>query len=163
MFSEKDFERLWFLYKTEGEPNGVSINSFCIGNNIPYTAFYDWFKSGTCRTRLRNGYTSSYGYSAWPPRKRSGLSCPSFGLSSCGGGTDSNYPTDSSCRPTAYREERTAHQGICQELKVEANQELKSKSKLAGNAPQITNLGELTILHERLSHNLCDIAVRLQI
>ena len=26
MFSEKDFERLWFLYKTE------------------YTAFYDWFK-----------------------------------------------------------------------------------------------------------------------
>lgn len=40
MFSEKDFERLWFLYKTEGEPNGVSINSFCIGNNIPYTAFY---------------------------------------------------------------------------------------------------------------------------
>ena len=44
MFSEKDFERLWFLYKTEGEPNGVSINSFCISNNIPYTAFYDWFK-----------------------------------------------------------------------------------------------------------------------
>ena len=39
MFSEKDFERLWFPYKTEGEPNGVSINSFCIGNNIPYTAF----------------------------------------------------------------------------------------------------------------------------
>ena len=46
MFSEKDFERLWFLYKTEGEPNGVSINSFCIGNNIPYTAFYDWFVEG---------------------------------------------------------------------------------------------------------------------
>jgi len=44
MFSEKDFERLWFLYKTEGEPKGVSINSFCISNNIPYTAFYDWFK-----------------------------------------------------------------------------------------------------------------------
>ena len=32
------------LYKTEGEPKGVSINSFCISNNIPYTAFYDWFK-----------------------------------------------------------------------------------------------------------------------
>lgn len=44
MFSEKDFERLWFLYKTEGEPKGVSINSFCISNNIPYAAFYDWFK-----------------------------------------------------------------------------------------------------------------------
>ena len=27
MFSEKDFERLWFLYKTEGEPNGVSIKT----------------------------------------------------------------------------------------------------------------------------------------
>ena len=44
MFSEKDFERLWFLYKTEGEPKGVSINSFCISNNFPYTAFYDWFE-----------------------------------------------------------------------------------------------------------------------
>ena len=44
MFSEKDFERLWFLYKTDGEPKGVSIKSFCISNNIPYTAFYDWFK-----------------------------------------------------------------------------------------------------------------------
>ena len=44
MFSEKDFEKLWFLYKTEGEPKGVSINSFCISNNIPYTVFHDWFK-----------------------------------------------------------------------------------------------------------------------
>ncbi|WP_337793029.1 hypothetical protein [Phocaeicola plebeius] len=44
MFSEKDFERLWFLYKTEGGPKGFSINSFYISNNIPYTAFYDWFK-----------------------------------------------------------------------------------------------------------------------
>ena len=41
MFSERDFERLWFLYKTEGEPKGVPISSFCIDNNIPYTAFYD--------------------------------------------------------------------------------------------------------------------------
>ncbi|WP_300763508.1 hypothetical protein [uncultured Bacteroides sp.] len=30
--------------KTEAEPKGVSINSFCINNNIPYTAFYNWFK-----------------------------------------------------------------------------------------------------------------------
>ena len=36
-------------------------------------------------------------------RKQSGLSCSSHGLSSCGGGTGSNYPTGSSCRPTAYR------------------------------------------------------------
>ena len=40
MLSEKDFERLWFLYKTESEPKGVSINSFCISNYILYTAFY---------------------------------------------------------------------------------------------------------------------------
>ena len=52
MFSEKDFERLWFLYKTEGEPNGVSINSFCIGNNIPYTAFYDWLREFGIRKYL---------------------------------------------------------------------------------------------------------------
>ena len=44
MFSEKDFERVWFLYKTDGEPKGVSINSFCISNNIPNTVFYDRFK-----------------------------------------------------------------------------------------------------------------------
>ena len=44
MFSEKDFERLWFLYRTEGEPKGISINLFCISNNISYTAFYVWFK-----------------------------------------------------------------------------------------------------------------------
>ena len=43
MFSEKDFERLWFLYKTYNKPKGVSINSF-FSNNIPYTVFYDWFK-----------------------------------------------------------------------------------------------------------------------
>lgn len=35
MFSEKDFERLWFFYKTGGEPKEVSINSFYISNNIP--------------------------------------------------------------------------------------------------------------------------------
>ncbi len=34
MYSSKDLERLWFLYKTEGEPKGVSINSFCISNNV---------------------------------------------------------------------------------------------------------------------------------
>ena len=44
MFSENDFLKLWFLYKTEGEPKGVTIKLFCINNNIPYTAFYDWFK-----------------------------------------------------------------------------------------------------------------------
>ena len=44
MYSSKDLERLWFLYKTEGEPKGVSNNSFCVSNNVPYTVFYDWYK-----------------------------------------------------------------------------------------------------------------------
>lgn len=30
--------------KTEGEPKGVSINSFCINNNIPYTNSMNGFK-----------------------------------------------------------------------------------------------------------------------
>lgn len=44
MYSSKDLERLWFLYKTEGEPKGVSINSFCVSNNVPYTVFNDWYR-----------------------------------------------------------------------------------------------------------------------
>ena len=39
--SAKDLERLWFLYKTEGEPKEVSINSLCVSNNVSYTVFYD--------------------------------------------------------------------------------------------------------------------------
>lgn len=34
IFSKKDFERFQFFYKTEGEPKGVSINSFCVGNTF---------------------------------------------------------------------------------------------------------------------------------
>ena len=29
MYNNSDFEKLWLLYKTEGEPEGISINSFC--------------------------------------------------------------------------------------------------------------------------------------
>ena len=32
MISNSDFEKLWVLYKTEGEPQGVSINAF--GNSF---------------------------------------------------------------------------------------------------------------------------------
>ena len=44
MFSNSDFERLWFLYKTEGEPKGISINSFCVNQGVPYNQFNDWFR-----------------------------------------------------------------------------------------------------------------------
>jgi hypothetical protein len=36
MFSSKDFEKVWFLYKTEGEPKGISINAFCQIQGVPY-------------------------------------------------------------------------------------------------------------------------------
>ena len=39
MISSKDFEKLWFLYQTEGAPSGVSINSFCMQRGVPYNEF----------------------------------------------------------------------------------------------------------------------------
>ena len=30
MYSSSDFEKLWFLYKTEGEPQGISINTWFV-------------------------------------------------------------------------------------------------------------------------------------
>ena len=44
MFSNSDFEKLWFLYKTKGEPKGISINSFCVNQGVPYNQFNDWFR-----------------------------------------------------------------------------------------------------------------------
>lgn len=44
MYSNKDFQTFWFRYKTEGEPHGISINSFCINQGVPYKQFYAWFK-----------------------------------------------------------------------------------------------------------------------
>lgn len=44
MISNNDFEKAWFLYKTEYEPNNISINDFCIRNGIPYTEFNKWFR-----------------------------------------------------------------------------------------------------------------------
>ena len=43
MYSSSDFEKLWFLYKTEGEPKGISINSFCLIQGVPYRDFNTWF------------------------------------------------------------------------------------------------------------------------
>ena len=34
MISNSEFEKLWVLYKTEGEPKGVSINAFCISRGV---------------------------------------------------------------------------------------------------------------------------------
>lgn len=43
MYSSSDFEKLWFLYKAEGEPKGISINSFCLSQGVPYRDFNTWF------------------------------------------------------------------------------------------------------------------------
>lgn len=45
MYSSEDFEKLWFLYKLEGQPQSVSIESFCLQQGVSYTAFYKWFSS----------------------------------------------------------------------------------------------------------------------
>lgn len=44
MISNNDFEKAWFLYKTEYEPNNISINDFCIRKGLPYTEFNKWFR-----------------------------------------------------------------------------------------------------------------------
>ena len=44
MYSASDFEKLWFLYINEGEPNGISSNSFCVTHGVSYTHFNDWFR-----------------------------------------------------------------------------------------------------------------------
>lgn len=43
MYSSSDFQKLWFLYKTEGAPKGISLESFCQSNGIPYEPFSKWF------------------------------------------------------------------------------------------------------------------------
>ena len=52
MCSEIDFEKLWFMYKAQGEPKGVCINKFCVINNVPYKAFNDWFQKTQKRVVL---------------------------------------------------------------------------------------------------------------
>ena len=44
MISNSDFEKAWFLYKTEYEPKNISINDFCIRNGIAYTEFNKWYR-----------------------------------------------------------------------------------------------------------------------
>ena len=45
MYSTKDFEKLWFRYKTEGEPTGQSIERYCMKMGVPYKQFEKWFRS----------------------------------------------------------------------------------------------------------------------
>lgn len=49
MISSKDFERLWFLYQTEGAPSGISINRFCMQRGVPYNEFDKWIERLTAQ------------------------------------------------------------------------------------------------------------------
>ena len=44
MFSSDDFERFYFLYQTDALPKGLSIQSFCSKNKVPYNLFSKWYK-----------------------------------------------------------------------------------------------------------------------
>lgn len=44
MLSGTDLEKLWFLYKMEGEPRNVSIERFCELNGVPAEVFTKWLK-----------------------------------------------------------------------------------------------------------------------
>src|SRR5574344_1488596 len=43
MESTTDFEKLLFLYKTEGR--NMTIESFCISNGVNYRAFDKWYRN----------------------------------------------------------------------------------------------------------------------
>ena len=44
MYSSEDLERFYFQYQTEAVPHGMSLQSFCSKNNVPYNLFYKWYK-----------------------------------------------------------------------------------------------------------------------
>ena len=44
MYSYNDFERLFLRYKLEGIPAGVSIEKFCMSNQVSYNLFPKWYK-----------------------------------------------------------------------------------------------------------------------
>lgn len=45
MYSSLDLEKLWFLYKLEGQSKNLSIEIFCLQQGVSYTAFNKWFSS----------------------------------------------------------------------------------------------------------------------
>ncbi len=45
MYSSNDFERLFIRYKAEAVPAGVSMQTFCDANKVPYNLFLNWYKS----------------------------------------------------------------------------------------------------------------------
>ena len=44
MISNTDFEKLWFMYQTDGASKGITINTFCQQNGVSYVEFEKWYK-----------------------------------------------------------------------------------------------------------------------
>ena len=45
MISNSDLEKAWFLYKTEYEPQNISINDYCMRKGIPHRECNKWFRN----------------------------------------------------------------------------------------------------------------------
>lgn len=45
VYNTKDFEAFLLLYKAEGAPRNISIETLCKRNGINYDVFYKWYKS----------------------------------------------------------------------------------------------------------------------
>ena len=72
MYSSEDLERFYFQYQTEAVPHVVSLQSFCLTNNVLYNIFYKWYKD----TRRKIVEVQVDGVPSGPPSE-SGPSSPS--------------------------------------------------------------------------------------
>ena len=52
MISNSDLEKAWFLYKTEYEPQNISINDFCMRKGIPIVSSTNGFVIHTSKLSL---------------------------------------------------------------------------------------------------------------
>lgn len=44
MYSNEELERFYFRYQTEALPHGISLQTFCLDNKVPYNIFSKWYK-----------------------------------------------------------------------------------------------------------------------
>lgn len=56
MLSSEDLERFYFQYQTEAVPLGMSVQTFCLRNNVPYNIFHKWYKD----TRKNSGSSGGW-------------------------------------------------------------------------------------------------------
>ena len=49
MYISEDLERFYFKYQTEALPHGLSLQSFCLSNKVPYNFFSKWYRDTCCK------------------------------------------------------------------------------------------------------------------